>query len=417
MDNFLKILSWNICWECMTEKPPADWASAKALANECAITTTACLTNAVRLIDNDKYDIIGLQEAARYNDIIDKSANLQMMGCIHHAEYTNGNTVDLTTFYNKEQFKVLAVKVGNIGNIKKVNTHGRPYHIIFLQHIRTSDKYIIINLHNGNTYLYTKDHLETILSTDINNLYIVNPSDTRSDFKNIQNETTSDGATLFSNTFYTIVLGDFNDRGENYWKQLQPFKHTTFQNLKSIVVSSIKKPPVTCCTGKDSVRTTGGDMDNLIGDYILIDNNLKYIKNNEIVDYFTQHSAKELSSDHKPVYAIVKMPNAAPVAKKETVEKSDPNIIKYICIPNTNGTHDTLTKCKEDSTHVNPSLLASKYSNISEAEQSSKNRDIITTKYYELLVEKPTSSYEYKYIKYKIKYLTLKNYKHYNKYL
>jgi hypothetical protein len=89
----------------------------------------------------------------------------------------------------------------------------------------------------------------------------------------------------------------------------------------------------------------------------------------------------------------------------------------YICIPNTNGTHNTLTECEKDSTHVNSILLASKYSNISEAEQSSKNRDIITTKYYELLVEKPTSSYEYKYMKYKIKYLTLKNYKHYNKYL
>jgi len=87
----------------------------------------------------------------------------------------------------------------------------------------------------------------------------------------------------------------------------------------------------------------------------------------------------------------------------------------YICIPNTNGTHDTLKKCMADSTHVNPILLASKYSNISEAEQSSKNEDII--KHYELLVEKSIPLYEYKYMKYKIKYLTLKNNTHYNKYL
>jgi len=87
----------------------------------------------------------------------------------------------------------------------------------------------------------------------------------------------------------------------------------------------------------------------------------------------------------------------------------------YICIPNTKGQFDTLKKCMADSTPVKQIMLASKYSNISKAEQSSKNEDII--KHYELLVEKPTSSYEYKYIKYKIKYLTLKNYKHYNKYL
>jgi len=305
MDN-LKILSWNICWECVTEKPPPKWATAKALAGECA-RTNACLTNVAKLINNDEYDIIGLQEAAKYNDIIAKSTKLKTMGCIHHALYIGGNTIDLTTFYNKDKFKVLAVKVGNTDTS---NQDGRPYHIIFLEHTITFNKYIIINLHNGRGYNYKKDPLENTLGTDIDKLFIVDPRETRSDFKNIESKLPSDGAALFSNTFYTIVLGDFNDEqtpNENYWEGLQPFKHTQFPNLKSIVVSSITKPPVTCCTGSHSLRTTGGDRDDLIGDYILIDNNnLEYIKNNEIVDYFTQHSATELSSDHKPVYAIVK---------------------------------------------------------------------------------------------------------------
>ena len=42
--------------------------------------------------------------------------------------------------------------------------------------------------------------------------------------------------------------------------------------------------------------------------------------------------------------------------------------------------------------------------------------DIDTVEHYELLVEKPVS-YKYKYMKYKMKYLTLKNNTHYNKYL
>jgi hypothetical protein len=45
-----------------------------------------------------------------------------------------------------------------------------------------------------------------------------------------------------------------------------------------------------------------------------------------------------------------------------------------------------------------------------------RTADIDTVEHYELLVEKPVS-YKYKYMKYKMKYLTLKNNTHYNKYL
>lgn len=103
--NNLKILSWNICWGCMTADDTSHLdTTAQVLAEKCA-RTQVCLTNVAKLIDNDEYDIIGLQEATKYNDIILKSKNLQEMGCVHHALYIKGNTIDLTTFYNKQKFK------------------------------------------------------------------------------------------------------------------------------------------------------------------------------------------------------------------------------------------------------------------------------------------------------------------------
>ena len=355
MDN-LKILSWNICWGCMKADDTSHLdTTAQFLAGKC-VEIQECLNNVAKLINNENYDIIGLQEAAKYNDIIFKSGNLQKMGSIHHTLRIGENKIDLITFYNKQKFKVLAVKVGNIDTS---NQEGRPYHIIFLQHTRTPDKYIIINLQNGRGTDYEKELLEKRLSTDINNLYIVNPSDKNKDFMNIEDRKLRDGSTLLNNTFKTIILGDFNEEGEDYWRGLQPFKHTSFQNLRSIVVSSKTiEPPKTCCTGS-SLRTAG-NMDYFIGDYILIDDSLEYSQSNTIVDYFTDHSATELSSDHKPVYAIIKIPNAAlavvsPVApaavspaKKETVDKSDPNIIRYICIPNSEGTFFDRSTCESN---------------------------------------------------------------------
>jgi hypothetical protein len=51
--------------------------------------------------------------------------------------------------------------------------------------------------------------------------------------------------------------------------------------------------------------------DDFIGDYILIDSTLEYIKNNTIVEYFKSNVDK-LSSDHQPIYAIIKTPDNIP---------------------------------------------------------------------------------------------------------
>ncbi len=98
MDNNLKILSWNICWGCMKADHTSHLdTTAQFLAEKC-VEIQECLNNVAKLINNDKYDIIGLQEAAKYNDIIFKSANLQKMGSIHHTLLIGKNKIDLITF-------------------------------------------------------------------------------------------------------------------------------------------------------------------------------------------------------------------------------------------------------------------------------------------------------------------------------
>ena len=308
MDNNLKILSWNICWGCMkADDTSAGDGTARFLAQECK-QSQLCLQNVVELINYEEYDIIGLQEAAKYADIINRSPRLRTMGCIHHTLHISRGRIivdiDLTTFYNTEKFKVMAVKVGNIDEFDQ---DGRPYHIIFLEHTNTSDKYIIINLHNAHSI--SKNDLQRRLSNNIDTLFIVDPVNRNKDFMNIEDMGVSDGSQLFEdNTFKTIVLGDFNDHGRgNYWRGLQPFSNTSFQNLRSIVVSSQTiPPPYTCCTGKNSLRTAG-DRDDLFGDYILIDNSLNYSTPNTIVKYFMDNIKTKLSSDHKPVFAIIEI--------------------------------------------------------------------------------------------------------------
>jgi len=469
MDN-LKILSWNICWECMSANN-----DKHILAVYCKNTKT-CLPNVVDLIEQEKYDIIGLQEAAKYKDIIDKSAKLQKMGCIHHALDNNGFIVDLTTFYNIRKFKVLAVKVGNL-----FNKLGRPYHIIFLQYNITSDKYIIINLHNGHyvptkSKVFSKDYLEKTLGANIEELFIVDSSETQKNFMNIEKKKLSNGSHLFKDIFKTIVLGDFNDRTENYWKGLQPFRDTSFPNLSSIVVSSKEKtpPPITCCT--NNLRTEG-DNDLFIGDYILIDDSLKYSTNNTIVQYFMDNIKKKVTSDHKPVYAIIEIPTPAlavvPVvvpdavlpAKQEIINKSAQLTKEYICIPNPKGQFSSRLDCESNTVSIkqdpaqlktevinevlnqiigklyngydflsDPSLIDTykhklqqlydkklklytryDYLDFKSFMDILKEDDFFKDKI--ILVETHPLPYAYKYMKYKIKYLTLKNNTHYNKYL
>lgn len=156
----LKILTWNVCFGCVTsntkEISNLD-KTAKALSQHCQIqyestNTNVCLNNITEFITKDDYDIIGLQEASNHINLIDNILEKKnYLSFIHSKERgENGYFADILTFYNSNKLKIEYVINGNLSE-----KDARPYQILFFNEINTSNKIIIINLH----YLYKNKDL------------------------------------------------------------------------------------------------------------------------------------------------------------------------------------------------------------------------------------------------------------------
>lgn len=305
----INTLCWNICWGCMMANETSKFdKTAFTLADKCKQLNqggnNVCLNNVVSLINSKNYNFVGLQEAANW-EIIYNTINHDSLGYVHHSVYNPDKKVyvDLATFYDKTQYKVLAVKSGDILTSKWDN---RPYHIIFLLNTMDNKYYIVVNLHNGHGI--SQDILEHRLSDDIENGYMVH--DTTEISIRMGDGTTSAGVertnisdVINGKQFDTIVMGDFNDHGNfNYWRHLTPFKYTSFPNINTIVVGSGKQPPLTCCTGSRSIRTDTENWDRMYGDYILINASENFYYSNEVN---IPKGFLNPSSDHTPVEAQI----------------------------------------------------------------------------------------------------------------
>ena len=303
----INILSWNVSWGCMSgNNDGLKDRTAYALAKYCKelrdkdpSNGNPCLNNVADFIDkSNPYDFVGLQECKNWKNIMRKSNFLKKMGYINHIiEGREGVHVDLTTFYDKKIYKVLAVKVGNL---IASNFDARPYHIIFLSDVY-NNYYIFINLHNGHGSNYDKNNLERSLSFELENGIDVSKSKNKN-FCNIKNK--SDISEIINGKYFkVIIVGDFNDHGShNFWKGIKPFRYTKFTNLQNITVKSYKKPPKTCCIGGYNIRKTHSDV--LYGDYILLNkNDFNIIDLNYIPIEFNMDAYVYPTSDHIPIKA------------------------------------------------------------------------------------------------------------------
>ncbi len=204
----------------------------------------------------------------------------------------------MATFYDKQKYTLLAVKVGNL-----VPGNGRPYQILFLQNKLDNNYYIFINLHNG--HRISKKELESKLSDnlhrgikpDINHLSFGKPNDAEEDISDIIN----------GKNFKVIMAGDTNDHGKhNYWNELQPFSKTNFENLNKLIVKSTLEPPKTCCAPinltekKVPIRNNIMD-DTMLGDYVLVSENLSVVVDNRVLEGFNINADVYPTSDHLPV--------------------------------------------------------------------------------------------------------------------
>ena len=143
-DNILA-MSYNVCWGCVTQNTGD--ATAQSLPQTCKDRTTTgteniCLLNVAKVFDEvekeagQELDLVGTQESARWEDIINHSIALKRMNYVHHTTTDNrNNSIEFLSLYNGEKFILDALKYGNLDN---TNNERRPYHILFLTHIRLS---------------------------------------------------------------------------------------------------------------------------------------------------------------------------------------------------------------------------------------------------------------------------------------
>lgn len=309
----IKILTWNISFGAMSGNDadrsslplPETCRTKGVYRHDNGTIYTACLNNVVELIDNSgivqNYDFVALQEATNWEIIYNKSNELKRM--VEYV-YHKADLEDMVTFYDVNKYTLLAVKVGNLEP-----GGGRPYQILFLEGNLDRNFYIFINLHNG--HHLNKYQFQQKLSENLQNAVVIPP---RSRF--IDKHTTEvDVCSLINGKeFKVIVAGDFNDHGKNYWEDFQPFRYTTHVNLNKIVVKANSQPPFTCCapvTSQIGIRRNAG-MDTLYGDYILVSNNLRVVRDNSIVQDFEYDADKKPTSDHLPVEIFLDISTIAP---------------------------------------------------------------------------------------------------------
>lgn len=336
--NDIKILSWNICFECMTNKNlgSAGWLGHICKPVSLGSNITICAQNIINCINNSQhYDIIGFQEASRWYEIIPKTY-LKDYSYVH----STINKEEMITIYNPKRFILEAYKINNdIYN-------GRPYQILFLKDINTQENIICINIHNEHSN--NKDKIIDQLCNDINKIFIVNHTPSiKYEIKNAHTITSlSDISTyLKEKTLFNIILfGDLNDSLTlNLWNGFIPFAKSKINQLNQIHVNSASvMPPLTCCfNGINSLKHTSPC------DYILISNNMKYTQNNTILDEYTKNmypaNFHELNtkgtSDHAPIYAIINYKQKQPssqVIQSQVIQPVIPQKYNY----------DELKRCK-----------------------------------------------------------------------
>lgn len=273
----INILTWNISWGCMTANQNSRHdQTAQALATHCyqlkqQHRQPLCLQNVCSLIDQEKreHDLISLQEATNWKSLLRNSQRLSKMKYVH----SQSSSSEIITFYNPHMFNLLEVSKGEI-------EAGRPCHLLLLES-QSNLKIIVINVHNSKGY--SDSQLESGLSK------LITPK--------IQQQLPRSNKNI-----NIIIAGDLNDHGySNYWKKTYPFKQLN-NNLKKMRVSTKKKkPPLSCCVGKENLNHCRLSDYSLYGDYILISPSFKVSQNNHIHPGFNFDCVQHPTSDHLPI--------------------------------------------------------------------------------------------------------------------
>lgn len=315
----MKILSYNICWGCFTNN--INDITARPLADLCLkkkhnADNNQCWHNIIRVIMLDNYSLIATQESAFINETINSLKNKNIK--INNIELNIDNIknlrsitykcpinkellIPITSFYNEKEFKLLGIKYDDLGKGLSKYSHnlynddlGRPMLILLLKHINTNNLLLFINIHNvhfnikkiNKKRLSGKDYIEYRINKLIKTGKWYNPSNNNNYSNNI----------LDKENLSIILAGDFNNHYDNYLgndiKILN--KNINIRDTKNNY--HIKKFPNSCCDKRVPVSKLANH-----NDLIMSSENLKYIKDNQIVNNLLP--SKYPASDHLPITA------------------------------------------------------------------------------------------------------------------
>lgn len=248
----MKILSWNICWGCMSaDKTSKNDVTAAKLALQCKKRNEEggilCIDYVTDFLKHNDYDIIALQESKNWNCIyLRLSERYNYVNFEIRTPWDPTVKVDITTFFDKKKYRFLGGYFGNI-----LETDARPYQFMLFLNLEKNRPFYFLNIHNG--HLISSKTLQAVIES--NNLFIENK---KYDDVNIsllpppsKEVSSSRHSWLINNIQYIpenrqkdqlpiIMAGDFNDGGKyNYWKGI------TINETKLL---SNSQPPTTCCT-------------------------------------------------------------------------------------------------------------------------------------------------------------------------
>lgn len=258
----IKVLSYNISFQAMIGKAIGTVFKAcpKKVDND---KITECLSNVAKYIENTgPYDLIGLQEASNWQDIIKQSKKLQNM----KYETTKADQEEMISFYNPNKFTLdddNAVIKGDFGS-------GRPIQILFFK-----QKICFINVHPGHSGDYK--NFDNKINEYINK-YVTGQGFNKTKILNkLKN-------------YEIIIVGDFNSELTSFDNKLFKF----IDNGRTFYGKTDTKTK-TCC---DSSELVGKNMEYAF-DHIL------YSKEGKHKTQVVGPPLGTLQSDHLPVIASI----------------------------------------------------------------------------------------------------------------
>jgi|UniRef100_A0A6C0C6Q9 endonuclease/exonuclease/phosphatase family metal-dependent hydrolase len=292
----MNILSYNVCWECMTNGVKG-FGTAKELGNKCNIKKN-CLQNVVDLIDNNsvflnkEYDFIALQESSNGKQIFKKSNKLNSK--IYKPLYFKSGFEDVMVIFNKEKYSLVQEINGDF-------EEGRPIQIISFIEKSSNKNVIFINLHYG-------------FKTKQKNIMIKKLSY----YIDLLNNIPSNPEVIIAGDFNYYWFKQFLNKNDIFY--FKPFYYSKNKILKKIKVFSHQKYK-TCCDGVNGKNKMKDNKYNGKSDFIFYN---KQIPINKVL--LDNYKLNKIASDHAPIYTIldefIKTGSMNKTLKKNKIKKS-----------------------------------------------------------------------------------------------